>query len=164
MNTNAHAPWSALPALLAGAVMVVLDFFIVNVALPSIGTELHASASSLVWVVAGYGLSFAVFLILAGRAGDRFGRRRVYVVGLALFTVASAACGFAPTSGALIAARFVQGAAGAIVMPQVLAIIGVTFRDQDYARALSIYGMTLGVAAIGGQVLGGALVQGDVAG
>lgn len=159
MNLKPSTPWSALPALLAGAVMVVLDFFIVNVALPSIGADLHASASSLIWVVAGYGLSFAIFLILSGRAGDRFGRRRVYVAGLALFTLASAACGFAPTSATLIAARFAQGTAGAIVMPQVLAIIGVTFRGADYSRALSIYGMTLGVAAIGGQVLGGALVE-----
>src|SRR5262249_23873361 len=148
MNSNAHTPWNALPALLAGAVMVVLDFFIVNVALPSIAIDLHASPSALIWVVAGYGLSFAAFLILASRAGDRFGRRRVYMAGLALFTLASAACGFAPTSSALIAARVVQGAAGAIVMPQVLAIIGVSFRDEAYGRALSIYGMALGLAAI----------------
>src|SRR5436190_1150140 len=131
MNTNAHGPWNALPALLAGAVMVVLDFFIVNVALPSIAVELHASASSLISVVAAYGLSFAAFLILAGRMGDRFGRRRVYLAGLALFTVASAACGIAPTTETLIAARFVQGAAGAFVMPQILAIIGATFRGEE---------------------------------
>jgi EmrB/QacA subfamily drug resistance transporter len=164
MSTNAHTPWNALPALLAGAVMVVLDFFIVNVALPSIATDLHASATSLIWVVAGYGVSFGAFLILSARAGDKFGRRRVYAAGLALFTVASAACGLAPTSALLIVARCVQGAAGAIVMPQVLAIISVSFRDEAYARALSIYGMALGLAAIGGQVIGGALVQADVAG
>jgi EmrB/QacA subfamily drug resistance transporter len=144
--------------------MVVLDFFIVNVALPAIAIDLHASASSLIWIVAGYGLSFAAFLILAARAGDRFGRRRVYMTGMALFTLASAACGLAPTTSTLIAARVVQGAAGAIVMPQVLAIIAVSFRDEAHARALSIYGMALGLAAIGGQVIGGALVQTDVAG
>jgi MFS family permease len=164
MNTNAHSPWNALPALLAGAVMVVLDFFIVNVALPSIATDLHAPATSLIWVVAGYGVGFGAFLILSGRAGDRFGRRRVYVTGLLLFTLASAACGFAPNSAVLIAARCIQGAAGAVVMPQVLAIVGVSFRGEAYARALSIYGMALGLAAIGGQVIGGALVQADVAG
>jgi EmrB/QacA subfamily drug resistance transporter len=164
MKTTAHTQWSALPALLAGAVMVVLDFFIVNVALPSIAVDLHAGASSLIWVVAGYGLSFAAFLILSGRAGDRFGRRRIYMTGLALFTLASAACGFAPTTSTLIGARVVQGAAGALVMPQVLAIIAGTFRDEAYARALSVYGMALGLAAIGGQVIGGALVQTDVAG
>jgi EmrB/QacA subfamily drug resistance transporter len=144
--------------------MVVLDFFIVNVALPSIAVDLQAGATSLIWVVAGYGLSFASFLILAGRAGDRFGRRRVYLSGLALFTVASAACGLAPTSATLIGARLVQGAAGALVMPQVLAIIGVSFRSHDYGRALSVYGLALGLAAIGGQVVGGALVQSDLAG
>jgi EmrB/QacA subfamily drug resistance transporter len=164
MNTNAHSPWNALPALLAGAVMVVLDFFIVNVALPSIATDLHAGASSLIWVVAGYGVGFGAFLILSGRAGDRFGRRRVYMTGLLLFTLASAACGSAPNSAVLIAARCIQGAAGAVVMPQVLAIVGVSFRGEAYARALSIYGMALGLAAIGGQVIGGALVQADVAG
>jgi EmrB/QacA subfamily drug resistance transporter len=164
MDTNELFPWNALPALLAGAVMVVLDFFIVNVALPSIATDLHAGASSLIWVVAGYGVGFGAFLILSARAGDRFGRRRVYVTGLALFTLASAACGFAPSSALLIAARCVQGAAGAIVMPQVLAIVAVSFRGEAHARALSIYGMALGLAAIGGQIVGGALVQGDVAG
>ena len=164
MTTTTDTQWRALPALLAGAVMVVLDFFIVNVALPAIAIDLHASASSLIWIVAGYGLSFAAFLILAARAGDRFGRRRVYMTGMALFTLASAACGLAPTTSTLIAARVVQGAAGAIVMPQVLAIIAVSFRDEAHARALSIYGMALGLAAIGGQVIGGALVQTDVAG
>jgi EmrB/QacA subfamily drug resistance transporter len=144
--------------------MVVLDFFIVNVALPSIATELHAGESSLEWVVAGYGLTFAAFLITAGRLGDELGRRRVYAFGLAMFTLASAACGLAPSPSTLVLARIVQGVAGAVVMPQVLSIIGVTYRDGDYVRALSYYGMALGLAAVGGQVIGGALVQTDVAG
>ena len=157
-------PWAALPVLLAGAFVVVLDFFIVNVALPSIATDLHASESSLEWVVAGYGLTFAAFLITAGRMGDKIGRRRVFVVGLALFTVASAACGLAPSATTLVLARIAQGAAGGIVMPQVLSIIGVTFRGPDYVRALSAYGVALGLAAVGGQVIGGALVETDFAG
>jgi EmrB/QacA subfamily drug resistance transporter len=139
--------------------MVVLDFFIVNVALPSIATELGAGESSLEWVVAGYGLAFAAFLITAGRLGDGLGRRRVYAVGLALFTVASAACGLAPSPTTLVLARVAQGVAGAVVMPQVLAIVGVTYRGQDYVRAVSIYGVVLGLAAVGGQVIGGALVE-----
>src|SRR5947207_7356785 len=98
LRSHTQSRWAALPVLLAGAFMVVLDFFIVNVALPSIATDLHASASSLIWVVAGYGLSFAALLILSSRLGDRFGRRRVYVFGLAIFTIASLGCGFAPTS------------------------------------------------------------------
>jgi EmrB/QacA subfamily drug resistance transporter len=167
MNATSHsspANWAALPVLLAGAFMVVLDFFIVNVALPSIATDLGAGDSSLEWVVAGYGLTFAAFLITAGRLGDHLGRRRVYAIGLALFTVASAACGLAPSPTTLVLARVAQGVAGAVVMPQVLAIIGVTFRGPDYVRALSIYGVALGLAAVGGQVIGGALVETDLAG
>ncbi len=152
-------PWAALPVLLAGAFMVVLDFFIVNVALPSIATELGAGESSLEWVVAGYGLTFAAFLITAGRLGDGLGRRRVYAIGLGLFTIASLACGLAPSPTTLVIARIAQGVAGAIVMPQVLAIIGVTYRGPDYVRAVSIYGVVLGLAAVSGQLIGGALVE-----
>jgi MFS family permease len=160
MNPNSSsAPWAALPVLLAGAFMVVLDFFIVNVALPSIATDLQAGDSSLEWVVAGYGLTFAAFLILAGRLGDGLGRRRVYTIGLLLFTLTSAACGLAP-----VAARIAQGVAGAILMPQVLAIVGVTYKGPHYVRALSIYGLALGLAAVGGQVIGGALVETDFLG
>ncbi len=166
MNATSHdtTNWAALPVLLAGAFMVVLDFFIVNVALPSIATDLGAGDSSLEWIVAGYGLTFAAFLITAGRLGDDLGRRRVYAIGLALFTIASAACGLAPSPTTLIVARIAQGVAGAIVMPQVLAILGVTYRGPDYVRAMSFYGMALGLAAVGGQLVGGALVDADVAG
>src|SRR5919197_6067690 len=160
--TTPHAhtnQWAALLLLLAGAFMVVLDFFIVNVALPSIAVRLHAGESSLEWVVAGYGLTFAAFLITAGRLGDELGRRRVYAIGLGLFTAASAACGLAPSPTTLVLARALQGAAGAVLMPQVLSIIGVTYRGEDYVRALSAYGVALGLAAVGGQVIGGALVQ-----
>jgi EmrB/QacA subfamily drug resistance transporter len=156
--------WAALPVLLAGAFVVVLDFFIVNVALPSIAAELGAGEGSLEWVVAGYGLTFAAFLITAGRLGDDFGRRRVYAVGLGAFTIASLACGLAPSPAALVAARLAQGVAGAVVMPQVLAIVGVVYRGPDYVRALSVYGVVLGLAAVAGQVIGGALVQSDIAG
>ena len=166
MNATSHdrTDWAPLPVLLAGAFMVVLDFFIVNVALPSIATELGAGDTSLEWVVAGYGLTFAAFLITAGRLGDGLGRRHVYMIGLALFTATSAACGLAPSPTTLVIARIAQGVAGAIVMPQVLAIIGVTYRGPSYVRAMSLYGMALGLAAVGGQVIGGALVDADVAG
>jgi EmrB/QacA subfamily drug resistance transporter len=163
-TTPDRSHWSALPVLLAGAFMVVLDFFIVNVALPSMAADLHAADTSLEWVVAGYGLSFAAFLVLAGRLGDELGRRRVYAVGLALFVLTSAACGIAPDAATLVAARVAQGIAGAIVMPQVLSIVGVTYRGEDYAKALSAYGVALGIAATGGQIVGGALVQLDVLG
>ena len=165
METNSNARrWAALPVLLAGAFMVVLDFFIVNVALPSMAGDLEASASSLEWVVAGYGLTFAVFLITAGRLGDDIGRRRVYAIGLGLFTLASLACGLAPSAATLVLARVAQGVAAAVLMPQVLSIIGVAYRGPDYVRALSVYGVVLGLAAVGGQLIGGALVESDAAG
>src|SRR5207302_10640410 len=97
--------WAPLPVLLAGTCMVVLDFFIVNVALPSIQSQLHASVGSIEWVVAGYALTSAVFLITGARLGDRFGRRRMFSTGLALFTLASAACGAAATPTQLVVAR-----------------------------------------------------------
>jgi EmrB/QacA subfamily drug resistance transporter len=158
------APWAALPVIIAGAFMVVLDFFIGNVALPSIAADLGASSGALEWIAAGYALSVATFLITAGRLGDNHSRRRVYATGIALFVVASVACGVAPTAEALIAARVAQGLAGALLMPQVLAIVGVTFQGADRARAMGVYSMALGLAAVGGQLIGGVLVHADVAG
>src|SRR5579859_4185141 len=107
--------WSAMPVLMAGVFLIVLDFFVVNVALPAIQADLHASASAVEWVVAGYGLAFAVFIITAGRMADHVGRRRILVVGLCGFTITSFACGIAPSAGALIAFRVVQGAAAAVI-------------------------------------------------
>ncbi len=144
--------------------MVVLDFFIVNVALPSMQTGLHASNSALEWIVAGYGLTSAVFLITAGRLGDRIGRRRAFSIGLALFTASSAACGASSGPTMLVIARLVQGVAGALLMPNVMAIIGVVYTGPDRVRALSVYGVAMGLAAAGGQLLGGLLVQADIAG
>ena len=114
--------------------MVVLDFFIVNVALPSIQSELHASAGSIEWVVAGYALTSAVFLITGARLGDRFGRRRIFAAGLALFTIASAACGAAATPTELVLARLVQGVSAALLMPNVLSIITVLYSGEDRAK------------------------------
>ncbi len=156
--------WAALAVVLAGTFMVVLDFFIVNVALPSMQRDLNASDGSIEWVVAGYGLTSAVFLITGGRVGDRIGRRRAFCVGLGLFTASSAACGIAGGPEMLVLARLLQGLAAALVMPNVMAIIGVTYTAHDRVRALSIYGMTMGLAAAGGQLLGGLLVQADIAG
>ena len=156
--------WAPLPVVLAGTFMVVLDFFIVNVALPSMQTSLNASSGALEWVAAGYGLTSAVFLITSARLGDRIGRRRVFSLGLALFTLSSVACGAATSSEILIAGRLVQGVAGALLMPNVLSIIGVLYRGPDRARALSAYAMVMGLAAVGGQLIGGILVQANVAG
>ncbi len=159
-----RGPWAALPVVLSGAFMVVLDFFIVNVAMPSMQTDLHASSGALEWVAAGYGLTAAVFLITAGRVGDRIGRRRTFTIGLALFTLSSVACGAADTSEILIAGRLLQGVGGALVMTNLLSLIGIMFEGPDRAKALSAYGMTLGLAAVSGQLIGGVLVQANIAG
>jgi EmrB/QacA subfamily drug resistance transporter len=150
--------------VLTGTFVIVLDFFIVNVALPSMQAELHASSGAIEWVVAGYGVTFATTLITAGRLGDRFGRRRMFSLGLALFTVASAACGVAPSPSMLVVARLLQGLAAALIAPQVLAIIGVIYPGAERAKAMAAYGLTLGLAAVGAQLIGGVLVQSDLAG
>jgi EmrB/QacA subfamily drug resistance transporter len=126
--------------------------------------DLHASNGAIEWVVAGYALTSAVLLITAGRLGDQYGRRRVFTIGLGLFTLASAACGLATTAELLVLARLLQGAAAAILMPNVLSIIGVAYTGSDRARALTAYGLVMGLAAAGGQLIGGLLVQADIAG
>ncbi len=156
--------WAALAVVLTGTFMVVLDFFIVNVAMPAMQADLHAGTGAIEWVIAGYGLTFATFLITAGRLGDQLGRRRMFSLGLALFTLASAACGLAPSPAVLVGARLVQGLAAALLSPQVLSIIGVVYEGPDRVRAISIYGIVLGLAAVGGQLIGGVLVQADIAG
>jgi EmrB/QacA subfamily drug resistance transporter len=150
--------------LLTGTFMVVLDFFIVNVALPSMQRELHAGTGAIEWVVAGFALTSAVFLITAARLGDRLGRRRMFSIGLGVFTLASAACGAAGSPTALVAARLAQGIGAALVMPSVLSIINVTYRGEDLPRALGIYGLVMGLAAACGQLIGGGLIQADIAG
>jgi EmrB/QacA subfamily drug resistance transporter len=114
--------------------------------------------------VAGYGLTFAVGMITGGRLGDLYGRRRMFCVGLVLFTITSAACGLAPGAGFLIAARFLQGAAGAMLTPQVLAIIGTTYVGKQRASAFAAYGFAMGIAGVLGQLVGGSLIQADVVG
>jgi len=156
--------WAPLPILLAGTFMVVLDFFIVNVALPSMQAGLHTSAGAIQWVLAAYALTSGVFLIAAARLSDRVGRRRVFCIGLGLFTLSSAVCGVAGNPAVLIAARLAQGAAAALIAPNVLSIIGVTFDGTDRARAFGAYGLVAGLAAVSGQLIGGGLIQADVAG
>ncbi|MGZ6672462.1 MAG: MFS transporter, partial [Solirubrobacteraceae bacterium] len=145
--------WAALAVVLTGTFMVVLDFFIVNVAMPAMQSDLHAGTGAIEWVIAGYGLTFATFLITAGRLGDQLGRRRMFSLGLALFTLASAACGVAPSPAVLVGARLAQGLAAALLSPQVLSIIGVVYTGPDRVRAISIYGIVLGLAAVGGQLI-----------
>jgi EmrB/QacA subfamily drug resistance transporter len=154
--------WLALPLVLVGMFMTILDFSIVNVAIPSIQSDLGASSAHIQLVVAGYSLTYGAGLITGGRLGDRFGRRRVYLIGLTLFTLASVACGLAPSPLALVIGRMVQGAAAAVLFPQVLSILNVTYTGAERARAYTWYGLVLGTAWVGGQVLGGVLIRADV--
>jgi MFS family permease len=156
--------WGPLFVVLAGTFMTFLDFFIVNVALPSVQHDLRAGPAAIQLVVAGYGLTFAAGMITGGRLGDLYGRRRMFAIGLALFTVTSAACGLAPNATFLVVARVLQGAAGAMMTPQVLAILGTVYSGERRARAFAIYGMVMGIAGVLGQLLGGLLIQADIAG
>ena len=134
-DTSAQRPhWAVLPVVLTAAFMITLDFFIVNVAIPSLQRDLHAGPAAIQWVVAGFGLAVAAILITASRLGDAFGRRRVFTVGLVLFTITSAACGLAPTAGLLVAGRVLQGASAGLMTPQVLAILRTSYWGQAQAR------------------------------
>src|SRR5213083_1298333 len=153
--------WLALVLLSAAQFVVVLDASIVNVALPSIQRALDFSASNLQWVVNAYTLTFGGFLLLGGRAADLFGRRRVFIGGLVLFSLASLAGGIAQSEGWLIAARAVQGLGAAIVSPAALSIITVTFAEgAERNRALGIWGAVAGAGGAAGVLLGGILTSG----
>jgi EmrB/QacA subfamily drug resistance transporter len=156
--------WAALAVLLVGAFLAPLDFFIVNVALPSIASGLHATSANVQLVISGYAIVYAVFLITGGRLGDIFGRKSVFLAGLAGFALASALCGLAWSPDSLIAGRLLQGLAAAAMAPQALASIHALFPARERGRALSIYGVTLGLASIAGQLVGGALVGANVGG
>jgi len=155
---------ATLLTVLAGTFMSTLDMFIVNVAVPSIQSELHASTSAIQWIVAGYSLAIGILVVVCGRLGDRFGARRIYGVGLAAFAVMSAACGFAPTAEVLVLARIGQGAAAALMAPQALAIIRTVFTGKALLRGFTAYGLIMGLAAVFGQIIGGALISFDVFG
>lgn len=151
-------------AVLLAAALPLIDFFIVNVALPTMGRDLHASEAVLELVVAGYGLSYAVLLVLGGRLGDLFGRREFFLGGMAAFGVTSLACGLAPDAWTLVAARVAQGAAAAAMLPQVLATIQAATSGPRRAKAMGLYGATAGLSMVAGQILGGVLVAADIAG
>ncbi|ASY77607.1 MFS transporter [Pectobacterium polaris] len=157
-------PWLGLSVLLMAGFVTIFDLFVVNVAIPSMQADLGASFAQIGFIVAGYELAFGVLLITGGRLGDVFGRRRLFVVGMAGFTLASALCGLAPSAGFLIGARILQGLAAALLFPQVYASIRVNFDGDDSRLAFGLLGMTLGLAAIAGQILGGWLVHANLFG
>jgi EmrB/QacA subfamily drug resistance transporter len=156
--------WVALFVLLLASFMNLLDVTIVNVALPSLQTDLGADATHIEWVVAAYVLAFALGLLPFGRLGDIVGRTHMFLIGVGLFTLASAACGLAPSIEWLIAARVLQGLAGAIMTPQVLAIAQVTFPPEEKGQAFSLFGLSSGLAAVAGPILGGLLIGANFAG
>ena len=160
----AQTRWAALTVLMFGTFMFVLDFFVVNVALPSIQQGLHAGESAIEWVVAGYAISTAVLLVTGGRLGDMFGRRRMFTIGMAVFVITSVACAAAPDASVLVAARVVQGVGAALMAPNILSILGVVYTGPHRVRAISVYGMVMGLAATSGQLIGGVLIRTDVAG
>jgi EmrB/QacA subfamily drug resistance transporter len=164
MNPPDPGRWKSLAVILAAAFLVGLDFFVVNVSIPSIRATLHATFGEVQLVIASYGLTYSVLLISGGRLGDIYGRKRMFMWGVTAFIVASVACGFAPSPAFLIAARACQGTAGAMLFPQVLSIMQVTFPPHERAKAFGLFGTVIGTASFSGNVLGGLLVSANLFG
>ncbi|MBS9719855.1 MFS transporter [Tianweitania sp. BSSL-BM11] len=150
--------------LLLAGFMNLIDVNIVNVALPSLQRNLEASPSQIEWVVAAYILAFAIGLLPFGRLGDRIGRKRMFLLGVSGFTLFSALCGMAPSINWLVAARALQGFSGAMMMPQVLAIVQVIFPPHERGAAFSFFGLSAGLASVAGPLAGGLLINADIAG
>lgn len=156
--------WLAFAVVLVAGFVDLVDSTIVNVTVPSIQGDLHASYDQIEWIIAAYVLSFAALLILSGRLGDIYGRKRLFMIGMAGFTIASLCCGLSVNPGMLIAARFAQGAAAGLMVTQILAILRVTFPKDERGKAVAIFGAVTGSSAVFGLALGGVLVQWDLFG
>src|SRR5215207_2687928 len=154
---TAPGRWLVVVTVLASG-MAFLDGTAVQVALPAIGRELGSSLSGLQWTVNGYTLALASLILLGGSLGDRYGRRRVFLIGVAWFALASLVCGIAQNTGQLVAARALQGVGGALLTPGSLALIQASFRVQDRARAIGLWSALAGIAGLVGPFLGGVLV------
>jgi EmrB/QacA subfamily drug resistance transporter len=144
--------------MVLGSGIAMLDSTVVGIALPSIGRAFHGGVDTLQWVVTGYALTLAAFLLLGGSLGDRYGRKRIFTIGVVWFAAASALCGIAPTAGLLIAARVVQGVGGALLAPASLAILQASFRPDDRAKAIGAWSGLSGVASAAGPLIGGYLI------
>ena len=154
---TARGRW-VLAATVLGSGIAFLDATVVGIALPSISRTFGGGVGTLQWVITGYSLTLAAFLLLGGSLGDRFGRRRVFSIGITWFALASACCGLAPTSGFLIGARVVQGIGGALLTPGSLAILQASFRPEDRSRAIGAWSGLGGVASAAGPLIGGYLL------
>jgi MFS family permease len=156
--------WRALPVLLVATFMALFDLFVVNVAAPSIGTELHSGTAAIELVIGGYSFTYAAGLVTGGRLGDLYGHRKLFVAGMTAFALASLLCGLAQSPSQLVIARLLQGATASLMVPQVLAVITAVFPVQERAKALGWFGLTVGVGSVSGQILGGALLDWDLFG
>src|SRR6476659_9861864 len=155
-----RSPWTALVVLCVGMLMIILDMTIVNVALPSIQDDLGFSQSGLAWVVNAYLISFGGLLLLAGRLGDLLGRRRILLIGLAIFTLASALCGIAQSQNLLVGARFLQGIGGAMTSAVILGMIVTMFPEpREQAKAIGVYAFVASGGGSIGLLVGGVLTQ-----
>ena len=144
--------------MVLGSGIAMLDSTVVSIALPSIDRTFHGGVGTLQWVVTGYALTLAAFLLLGGSLGDRYGRKRIFSVGVVWFAGSSALCGIAPTAGLLIAARVLQGVGGALLAPASLAVLQASFRPDDRARAIGAWSGLSGVASAAGPLVGGYLI------
>ncbi|MEU7015487.1 MFS transporter [Streptomyces sp. NPDC046385] len=156
--------WIALAIVMTAAFMDLVDATIVNIAIPSIERDLGASFGAIQWITAGYALAFAAGLITGGRLGDIYGRKRLFLVGTAGFTIASALCGIAANQEMLVGSRLLQGAAAAMMVPQVLSIVHVTFPAHERGKVFGMFGAIIGLGAVSGPLLGALLTQWNIAG
>src|SRR3984957_4469649 len=163
-TSGAGHGWRAVAVVLVGAFMALLDTTIVTVALPTIRTGLHASPAALEWVVSAYALAYGLTLVPAGRAGDRFGHKPLFLIGLTVFTLASLACGLSQSQGEIIAARAVQGIGAGIFYPAISATIQLSFTGAQRSKAFGALGTTIGTSIALGPVLGGLIIAGAGAG
>jgi EmrB/QacA subfamily drug resistance transporter len=164
VDTRPHGnPFVALAIVLVAAFMILLDISIVNVAIPSIQRDIHATFSQVQWVIAGYALAYGVLLITGGRLGDIVGRKRMFIIGVAGFTVASALCGLSQSGLQLVAFRVLQGLMASMMYPQIFSIITIAFPPQRRPLALGLLGGVIGLATITGPLLGGILIQLNIA-
>ncbi|MGC5343587.1 MFS transporter [Streptomyces sp. DT171] len=156
--------WFALAIVMTAAFMDLVDVTIVNIAIPSIQRDTGASFSSIQWITAGYALAFAAGLITGGRLGDIYGRKRLFLIGIAGFTLASALCGFAANPEMLVASRILQGATAAMMVPQVLSIVHATFPAHERGKVFGLFGAIVGLGAVSGPLLGALLTEWNIAG
>ncbi|MGH7687461.1 MAG: MFS transporter, partial [Candidatus Dormibacteria bacterium] len=156
--------WVALASVLTAMFMVLLDVSIVNVAIPAIRQNLQANNADIQFVVAGYALAYAVMLITGGRLGDIFGRKKLFMIGMAGFITASTLCGVAQSALMLDLSRVVQGLMAALMYPQVLSIIQVSFPPQERGRVFGLLGGVIGIATIMGPLVGGLIIRDDLTG